>query len=86
MSACCVPAVARVVSEIGARLSPNAAPETIAPTMNSGAAPTMIPTGNRIGITMMLVPTEVPVDIEITHAIRNEAAANAPPVRPALVI
>ena len=50
-SACWVAEDAMVVSEIGPRLSPNAAPETIAPIIYSGATPAITPTGNRIGIT-----------------------------------
>ena len=50
-SACWVVEDAMVVSEIGPKLSPNAAPETIAPIIYSGATPAITPTGNKIGIT-----------------------------------
>ena len=49
--ACWVVEEAMVVSEIGPKLSPNAAPETIAPIIYSGATPAITPTGNKIGIT-----------------------------------
>ena len=44
---------AMVVSEMGARLSPKAAPETMAPSMYTGVTPVMTPTGKRMGMTTM---------------------------------
>src|SRR5690554_1179583 len=79
------PAEAMVVSEMGARLSPKAAPETNAPTINPGETPAITPTGKRIGMTIILVPTEVPVERDSIQAIRKEIAANRPPVILALI-
>ena len=42
---CCVEALAMVVSEMGARLSPKMAPETMAPARNMGLPPRMMPAG-----------------------------------------
>lgn len=49
-----------VVSEIGARLSPNAPPETIAPANNAGCAPKATPAGYKTPIPAAIVPNPVP--------------------------
>ena len=73
-----------VVSEIGPRLSPNAAPDTIAPIIYSGLTPAITPTGKSIGITTKYVPTDVPVAKARRHVIKNDAAAKSLPVKPKL--
>ena len=74
----CVLVAAIVVSEIKERLSPKNAPPTIIAVMNaiSGVAPAAIscampaPTGTRA----TMVPTLVPIDIDMKHDARNSPA------------
>lgn len=86
ISASCVLAEAMVVSEIGARLSPNRAPETRAPAMIAGLAPTSTPTGKSTGKETTLVPTEVPVDMDSTQQITKLMAAKVLPLMPERII
>ena len=65
---------AMVVSEIIDRLSPNIAPETTAPRHRAPAIPvfSLIPTA--IGARAAMVPTEVPIAVEIKQPMTNSPA------------
>ena len=60
-----------VVSDIMERLSPNIAPDTTAPRHRGRAksVASLIPTA--IGARATIVPTEVPMDMEIKQPIKN---------------
>ena len=71
MATFCVLVAAIVVSEITDRLSPNIAPPTRAPrTSGSGRLP-FVATPTAIGPTAEIVPTEVPVEIEMKQLIKK---------------
>lgn len=75
-----------VVSEMGARLSPNTAPLTIAPAMSAGDAPTAVEAGSRTGITAIMAPLDVPVETEIRQLARNPISGRKAALSPRLVI
>lgn len=61
-----------VVSEIKERLSPNIAPHTTAPTARGNENPVFWLMSTAMGVRATMVPTEVPIAIEIKHPIRNK--------------
>ncbi len=67
----CVFVAAMVVSEIKDRLSPNIAPPTTVPTQNGSESPPFAATAQAIGARTVIVPTLVPIAMEIRQAIRN---------------
>jgi hypothetical protein len=52
----CVTALTMVVSLTGARLSPNTAPDRIAPNISSGSAPSTTPAGKNSATKAITVP------------------------------
>ena len=70
----CVFTAAMVVSDIMDRLSPNMAPPTTAPAQTAMENPVfwLIPTA--MGARAVIVPTEVPMDMDIKHPMRNNPA------------
>ena len=67
-----------VVSEIGARLSPNMAPPMMAPSITAGLQPICTASGNMIGVTVLIVPPWVPQAVEMTTEIKKVAAGRRP--------
>ena len=75
----CVLVAAMVVSEINDRLSPNIAPPTTVPTHSGKLKSPVFATDTAIGTSTVIVPTDVPIDMEIRHATRNiPGMANLP--------
>ena len=75
----CVLVAAMVVSEIKDRLSPNIAPPTTIPTQKGRGRPPFCETAQAIGARTEIVPTLVPMAMEIRHAITNRpGTANLP--------
>ena len=74
-----VAAEAMVVSDTGARLSPNIAPLNIAPERSAGLAPSKIPEGNKIGNAENMVPMDVPVAVAIMQVAIKVKAVKIPP-------
>ena len=74
----CVLTAAIVVSEIMDRLSPNMAPPTTAPAQSASEKPvfSLIPTA--IGARAVIVPTEVPIEIEIKQPMTKSPATAIP--------
>ena len=64
----CVFVAAIVVSEIKDRLSPNMAPPTTVPMQSGRKRPAFAETCAAIGTSTEIVPTEVPIAIEIRQA------------------
>ena len=67
----CVLTAAIVVSEIIERLSPNIAPDTTALRQSGITNPVALLTPTAIGASATIVPTDVPMDKEIKHPIKN---------------
>ncbi len=67
----CVRAAAMVVSEIIDRLSPNIAPQTTAAMHTGSEIPACSLMPMAIGCKATIVPTEVPIEVEIKQPIRN---------------
>ena len=75
----CVLVAAIVVSEIKERLSPNIAPPTTTPTHRGRRRFPFFDTAQAIGASTLIVPTLVPIAIEIRQAITNSpGTANRP--------
>ena len=75
----CVLVAAIVVSEMNDRLSPNIAPPTTMPTQKGSDNPPLFDTAHAIGTRTEIVPTLVPIAIEIRQAIRKSpGTANLP--------
>ena len=75
----CVLVAAIVVSEMNERLSPNIAPPTTTPTQKGSGSPPFWETAHAIGARTEIVPTLVPIAMEIRQAIRNSpGTANFP--------
>ena len=68
-----------VVSETGAILSPNKAPEIIAPPSTAGLHPMITPTGYKIGVIAATVPKAAPVAKAKAAENKNAVAQNAEP-------
>ena len=74
-------------SETGARLSPNMAPERMAPASIGTSQPSAAPKGRKMGEAARIVEMELPVAVASTAQIRKTAGvrkgvpAMAPPVR-----
>ena len=79
---CWVDADAMVVSEIGARLSPKIAPDTIHPAIIISFAPSIMPAGEKIGNAINMVPMEEPVAVETMQEAINVNATKMPPFMP----
>src|SRR5690625_3152401 len=71
-----------VVSETGARLSPNTAPARMAANKNVGSPPTATPAGYISVQNATVVPYPVPTAVENTDARRKVSATNSPPSTP----
>ena len=71
MSTFCVLVAAIVVSEITDKLSPNIAPPTSAPRTRGSDRLPFVATPTAIGPTAEIVPTEVPVEIDIKQLIKK---------------
>src|SRR5690625_3509947 len=71
-----------VVSETGARLSPNTAPARMAANMNVGSPPTATPAGYISVQNATVVPYPVPTAVEKTAASKKVSATNRPPSTP----
>src|SRR5699024_3704390 len=71
-----------VVSDTGARLSPNTAPAKMAANINVGSAPTATPAGYISVQNATVVPYPVPTAVENVAANRNVKATNMPPSTP----
>lgn len=71
-----------VVSEIGARLSPKAAPEMITPASNAGLAPRAIPAGYRTAIPAAIVPKPVPEAVAKTAEAMKDITTKKVPLIP----
>ena len=71
ISTFCVRVAAMVVSEIMERLSPNIAPPTTEPRQSPSEIPTLSVSPIAIGARATMVPTEVPMEIEMKHATRK---------------
>ncbi len=67
----CVFVAAIVVSLMKERLSPNIAPPTIVATQNGRLSPAAAATLTAIGVSTEIVPHEVPIAIEMRHAMMN---------------
>ena len=67
----CVLTAAIVVSEIIERLSPNIAPDTTALRHSGIANEVALLTPTAIGASATMVPTEVPMEMEIKQPIKN---------------
>ena len=75
----CVLVAAIVVSEMNERLSPNMAPPTTTPTQKGSERPPFCETAQAIGARTEIVPTLVPIAMEIRQAIRKSpGTANLP--------
>ena len=75
----CVLVAAIVVSEINDRLSPNIAPPTTIPTQSASGRSPFWETAQAIGASTEIVPTLVPIAMEIRQAITNNPGiANFP--------
>ena len=67
----CVVVAAIVVSEMNERLSPNIAPPTTTPQIR-GSETSILPASSiAIGATAVTVPMDVPIENEMTHAMRK---------------
>ena len=65
-----------VVSEIIDKLSPNIAPPTTAPKTKATGIPVFDAIATPIGPMAAIVPTDVPIDIDIKHPITNKPVTN----------
>ena len=74
----CVRVAAMVVSEIIDRLSPNMAPPTMAPRHSAPASSVLSATPQAMGASAAMVPTDVPIEMEMKHAIRNKPGNTMP--------
>ncbi|MPN50846.1 hypothetical protein SDC9_198485 [bioreactor metagenome] len=72
----CVLVAAIVVSDIIDKLSPNIAPPTTAPKTKATGIPVFEATATPIGPIAAMVPTDVPIDIDIKHPITNNPVIN----------
>ena len=70
----CVFTAAIVVSEIMDRLSPNMAPPTTAPAQTAMEKPVFSLISTAMGARVVIVPTEVPMEMEIKHPMTNSPA------------
>ena len=67
----CVLQAAMVVSETKERLSPNIEPPTTVPTQSATEKPEVCAMATAIGVISVIVPTEVPIAVEIKQLIRK---------------
>ena len=75
----CVLVAAIVVSEINERLSPNIAPPTTVPTLMGTESPPLFAAANAMGTRTEMVPTLVPIAMDIRQAItKRPGTANCP--------
>ena len=77
----CVLTAAMVVSEIIERLSPNIAPQTTAPAQIAIGKPVLSLMPAAIGASAVIVPTEVPIEMEIKQPIAKRPATAILPGR-----
>ena len=71
ISAPCVLTDAMVVSEIIDKLSPNIAPDTTAPIQIATGKLVSLAIPTAIGAKAVIVPIDVPIDMDIKHPIKN---------------
>lgn len=71
-----------VVSDTGAKLSPKAPPDIMAPANNPGWAPRAIPAGYKTPIPMAIVPNPVPVAVANMQQAKNVIIMKKVPLIP----
>ena len=73
----CVLAAMTAVSDIGAILSPRAAPDKMAPPSKAGLPPNSMPAGNSVMLMALMVPKPDPVLIANKLENKNTTTVNA---------
>ena len=77
MATCWVRVAATVVSLINDRLSPKNEPPSTMATISATSLPVAVANWAASGVSATIVPTLVPIDIEMKHAVTNKPGSSA---------